>query len=481
MDMEMVEPVRPNSANAQPVTGTTTTTQATRPYAYVWVLGAITEDNPAYKGFLYDILISVRLLRDTLGSTDADFCIMAQLSPESTLNHRTTKTLPPEDMRLLDQLGIQLEMIPTQTKESFAQLVYEKFRVFQMTQYKRVLFLDADILPMTNLDYLFHLSDPDYVAANGTTTTTTTTTSQSQSQPLLRPNLFLATRGEPCNTGFFMVEPNLTTWKTLQHVIAEHHQRAQLLPYPHFDWADGWGHNFRTAGDSWESIHMTGQKRWRFHAGHSDQGLLYYFLKYKIQDVSIVIGNKVQNWIPAAPATSAQQQQQQQQPVLAKEMINVLKDHSPEPLTHLQTCPNNNNNNKGGKSTMAHLCLPLYRDYVHFSGGSKPWQKGPPKYVVKRGKGSAERLWFDELSQLNDEFDMGLDIPNWVEKHLPDMKESPLGYLARYTDHQTLVLAQSPSSNNNTNSTTTSTTNDTNTNATNANATNANATTTTTG
>jgi lipopolysaccharide biosynthesis glycosyltransferase len=322
--------------------------------------------------------------------------------------------LPQEDMRLLDKLGIKLQMLPKQTNESFAQLVYEKFRVFQMTQYKRVLFLDADILPLTNLDYLFHLSDPEHAKQNGGTA-------------LLRPNLFMATRGEPCNTGFFMVEPNESTYKKLEQVIEEHHERAKELPYPHFDWQEGWGHDFIKEGDIWESIHKTGVK-WRFHAGHSDQGLLFYFLKYKIQDVSIVIGNKLQNWMPST-------NQDSDQPI-GEEMIDGLKVHSPEPIASQIKCSSEPGDNRED----SHLCLPLYRDIVHFAGSRKPWQNTPPRQRVK-GTPSAAQLWFDELSKLNDEYDMGLDIPNWEEKHMPQMKESPLGYLAKYTDHMALVQA----------------------------------------
>ena len=36
-----------------------------------------------------------------------------------------------------------------------------KFRVLQMLQYDRVLFLDAGVLPLCNLDYWFYESYPD--------------------------------------------------------------------------------------------------------------------------------------------------------------------------------------------------------------------------------------------------------------------------------------------------------------------------------
>ena len=37
---------------------------------------------------------------------------------------------------------------------------------------------------------------------------------------------------------------------------------------------------------------------WNYYASHSDQGLLYYYTKYYLQSISIIIGDAIQNWIP---------------------------------------------------------------------------------------------------------------------------------------------------------------------------------------
>ena len=219
------------------------------PFAYAFVLGGIHEDRHAYKGFLYDVLIATKVLRK-LGST-ADFWIWTQLSPDS---NRTT--LPTEDVRLLTALNIHISELEKPAHESFAQVVYSKFRLLQMTQYQRVMFLDADIMPLVNLDYLFHLS--------------------MGSKPQLRPNLILATRGEPCNTALFIVQPLPGDWESLQQAVHEQHEAGKKLPYPHFDWQSGWGYNFLKLRDQWEAINKNGTG-WRFHAGHSDQGECLYF------------------------------------------------------------------------------------------------------------------------------------------------------------------------------------------------------------
>ena len=163
-------------------------------YAYAWVLGGIHEDKPSYKGFVWTILISANILQRE--GSDADFCLFARLSPNSNLSD-----FPVEDKRLFRALDINVVLLDKPKKESFDQLVYDKFLAIDLAAYKRVMFLDGDMMPLTNLDYIFHLSDPDYQAI----------------PTLLKPNLIMATRGEPCNTGMFMIEPSHQNFQKYWH------------------------------------------------------------------------------------------------------------------------------------------------------------------------------------------------------------------------------------------------------------------------
>jgi hypothetical protein len=133
----------------------TNKTEFVSPYAYAWVIGGIHEDRLAYKGFMWTIFISAHLLKK-LGTT-ADFWVYVRLSPDSILDD-----LPPEDRKVLEALGFNIVLLEKPKKESFAQLVYDKFLTINMTDYKRVMFLDADMIPLTGLDFYFHLSDPEY-------------------------------------------------------------------------------------------------------------------------------------------------------------------------------------------------------------------------------------------------------------------------------------------------------------------------------
>lgn len=316
-----------------------------RPYAYMWMIGGIHEDRHAYKGFLFDVMISVYLLKERLNSTDADFWVLAQLASDS---QSPNGMLPEEDLRLLKEIGVQIRMLekPHASKaESFASLVYEKFRALELTQYRRVIFLDADTIPLVNLDYIFHLSDPLHEA----------------SPTILRPNLIMASRHEPCNTGFFMVEPKHGRWELLASVLKAQMEKGKSLPYPHFNWYDGWGHNFWVSGDHWDAISTKEGRKWKFHAGHSDQGLMYYYTRYVVKDVSIVIGDKVENWYT--------NQQDEDKAELHEFYEDGLAPYFPgPPLEYEWNCqlpPNQRDQNNYFK------CVPIFQGFAHFMGKVK--------------------------------------------------------------------------------------------------------------
>jgi len=364
-------------------------------YAYAWVIGGIHPDRSSYKGFLYDVLISVHILR-RLGS-EADFHLIAQLSHEAP-----TAQLPPEDVRLLTALGIQIHTLPKPQLSSFAHLVYEKFRPLLFTQYQRVMFLDADIVPLVNLDYLFHLSEGP--------------------KPVLQPNLIMATRAEPCNTGMFIMQPMESSWNQLQEIIERQHEQARTLPYPHFDRNEGWGHSFRANGDQWEAMIKKGTT-WNYHAAFSDQGLWYYFAKYFLQNVSIVIGERLQTVTPGADG----------KPHVVENEMGVLSRYAPEPIAYQFNCDRD-------KAADPRLCYPVYRDFAHFMGSGKPWSQ---YFCRKCGKSfklnGPHHLWYETLAVINDELNMGLDMEHFAEKHIPELKDSPLGYVATLKDHAAKV------------------------------------------
>jgi len=372
-------------------------------YAYAWVLGGIHEDKPSYKGFVWTILISANILRRE--GSEADFWVYARLSPNSTLYD-----LPDEDTRLFRALDVNVVPLDKPKKESFAQLVYDKFLTINMTDYKRVMFLDGDMMPMMNLDFYFHLSDPDY-----------------QDLPtLLKPNFIMATRGEPCNTGMFMVEPSQQNFEQYLDIVRRQHLQAKILPYPHFDWDKGWGHSFTEAGDFWESVKITQRRQWRWHASHSDQGLMYMYAKYVIQDVSIAIGDRVQNWRGGSSCL----------PIKESDVRDLLTPFQGKLLRHQHLC----NNAERGQQNRFWRCNPPYDSTAHFMGKDKPWlgHRIRDKNAT-HGQYGAKGQWFAELEIINNKLNMSIDVENWNNKISPRMTGVMLGEMAMFRDQEDVI------------------------------------------
>jgi hypothetical protein len=144
--------------------------------------------------------------------------------------------------------------------------------------------MDADVLPLGNLDYLFHKSD------------------NKLGEPSIRPNMILAGSLEPANGGFFMIEPNLRALGEITETVKNRVDRARQInatdaqswKVKQFDPLIGWGHTILSP-DRWESNKKYG-RNWTFHAPYSDQGLLYYYAKYVRQNTTIVFANRLQHW-----------------------------------------------------------------------------------------------------------------------------------------------------------------------------------------
>lgn len=380
-------------------------------YAYTWIIGSINDNDLAYKGFMWDVLISAHVLHKH-GST-ADFWVYTRLSPDSNLTD-----LPAEDKRLFHELGIKVKQLEKPQKESFARFVYDKFLTFNMTDYKRVMFLDADMIPLTNLDYLFHLSDPDY---NDVPT-------------LLKPHFIVASNGEPCNTGMFMVEPSEENFLKYENIVTRQHEIAKTLPYPHFSRKYGWGVSFSELKKHrfWESVNMTKEK-WFFHAAHSDQGLMYYLSRFVVKEYSVVMGNKLQNWSPS-------KEENNNDADIESEIYDALAPYEGKVTAYQHVCDRKNNHLSKSKWK----CSPPYSSLAHFSGRKKPWLS--TLHIENINSTSSMDMkgvfyyFFRELNEISIKYNMGIDVANWNTKHLKYFKELPLGRIATYGDHADIIF-----------------------------------------
>lgn len=366
--------------------------QANSPYAYVFLLGACNPTRPTHRGFLFNILLATSQLKRSFQSK-ADIVVMVHIS-----RWANTTRLSTQEEDWLEQVGASVVYLPSTLDnnynnnnhnsnkdhhENFSSVQMLKFHLLRLTQYQRVLFLDSDVLPLCNLDYLFEMS----VAG------------------ILRENVVIAWTKEPANGGFFLLQPAADAYDQLVDVVRRQRESAKNLPAPHFDKIHGWGHAM-TPDDPWFTFQrrLSGRK-WSFYAAYSDQGLLYHYVKFVRCSVSIVLGKSVQNWKPMTFENGT----------VAVALDKVLQ----EPFKNA-TC---RRGNRSGERYMHHpatgntlAILPPYGDFAHFYSVFKPWESLDEAIAAARlpSKRSAENVlqyWFYLLRELNERLHMHIPMP----------------------------------------------------------------------
>jgi lipopolysaccharide biosynthesis glycosyltransferase len=359
-------------------------------YSYASIIGGCNPDKPAYRGYLYTVLMSWQTLREQAGSNSAkaDFCLFIQMSNQYT----TANVLPKKEHDILQQVGIHVYYMPKVEKESFYSSMMDKFRILNLTQYRRVLFLDADLLALGNLYYLFEMSD-NY-NNNAVANETSPARRAVQPPPLLQPNLVLAGALEPASGGFFMLEPAMGKLERLQGILAERNARNKTGRY--FNATEGWGHVIDPKTDPWKSTKNQNGKDWGFPGSHADQGLLYHWVMYVESNVSLVIGDLVENWSNGQLQSTLENPFQQYQPtvVFYNECLRWKQRH----------------------------CVNPYKSIVHYTGRSKPWLADtPPANIGINNTAIKKTYWWYRLSLLNDELDLGLDFDHWTKIDNPTL------------------------------------------------------------
>ncbi|CAB9505556.1 expressed unknown protein [Seminavis robusta] len=348
------------------------------PYAYAFVMGGVNEQDGRYLGMFYNILIAAYIF-DKEGSS-ADVVVYVQMSANSTLTE-----LPEDNTRLLTAMGVKIKYLPKPKVENFHQIIMQKLVILELVEYRRVIFLDTDVMPFCNLDYVFHLSDSP--------------------KPVLKKNLIIALSGSPANAGFFMLAPKPGEIEKLRKIVAKQQARAKDKGVP-FDENRGWGHVIKPP-DAWWTINKKHKRRrWKFVGSHADQGLLYHWVKYYKRSASIVSGEEVDNYGPIKTKDRIQ---------LEKTLYEPFKQYTCFPRKYERTF--------GELPTYDAQGMAPYRDFVHFLGSNKPWRQHlPPPIATNIEAETPEQYWFHMLRLLNQELDIGIDFGNWTR-----IKRTPLG------------------------------------------------------
>mmetsp|Transcript_33610 Transcript_33610/g.100194 ORF Transcript_33610/g.100194 Transcript_33610/m.100194 type:complete len:459 (-) Transcript_33610:2288-3664(-) len=353
-----------------------------RRHAYAFLMAGCDNDNLAYRGYLYNVLVGSDIFQ-TSGSK-ADVVVLIRMSAKA----KTEKILA-EDEHLLRKSGVIIQYLPkskSKESDSFYTAMLDKFWILELVQYSRVIFMDSDVIPLCNLDYIFELSDPDPASGQ---------------KSVLKENLVLAYKTEPAQGGFFMMKPGAGEFAELQEVIRIREERAKDMPWPPFDEVWGWGHVI-VPPDSWVRIDGPGGTNWTFYGAFADQGLLYHWVKYVKRSVSIVIKGSVQNWSERS----------------VNGTISAFLESTTEGVLDNASCSESDPYDRGWKTSS-----PPYRDFHHFTGKKKPWlwADAPEDFHNGEMGPSPGAMWYHTLRKVKAKYNMALNVEKLA------LKPPPLG------------------------------------------------------
>jgi len=328
-----------------------------------------------YAPYVYSVLVAAYILRRE-GST-ADIVLFIDRCGRDFVAG-SAKRKPDDDfdddigglVRALRGMRISIRTIPQQ--RSFYQLQLQKFRILGLTEYRRVLYLDSDLMPTTNLDYLFEYSDPK-------------SERQLQQPPILQENLVVVGKYAPVNGGFFMLTPHVGDLELVNRLIRDkelkqlQQQRKLFLPEAEnrtasgdvtrdgrsakngFDVKLGWGGT--TPIGSWKSLLSTGFD-WRFNAADGDQGLLWYWVRNVQRKVSIQTIDEIEHWVASESAVTAASVSSKMK---EENALVRIPDKLSQQLPHQDPL-----------WCWGVICEGLWSNFVHFYGSQKPWNVGYP-------------------------------------------------------------------------------------------------------
>lgn len=338
-----------------------------RKWAYAFLVGGAGNGN-IYLAGLASIIAAKHKLKQS-GST-ADVVVMVQMSSITS----ETKLKPYEE-ELLEKMDIRLVYIPKFAGpefENFYSLMMEKFRILNMTEYSRVLYMDSDVYPLCNMDYLFELSDPLPAPHSDT------------AKFQLKENVIVSYKSEPASGGFFILKPNATDFELIQSLIIKYEMNALTLPYPHWDENRGWG-QYITLPDYWRPVRRHFKSNtWNFHGSWADQGLLYYWTKYIKKSVSIVVGPEVEQWSPDNWEEGKGEDDQL-----------VLRTREDGSITTVVTDPLRNYSCGMPRGFFTEP----YTEFFHMTGRNKPWYKSRERLEGLEKEKDLYGQWYGSLKE----------------------------------------------------------------------------------
>lgn len=319
------------STDDSTVTAKLSTRKTRTTFAYVTLMAGVNPDDPqgleSPSSFLGYVLhfVAAAYLFDFYGSHQ-DSKLMLRLSSD----YNASKLSQPI-AELFEAIGMQVHYLERSLTDDWANMMMGKFQALKFTEYERIIFWDADVLPLCNWEYLFDLSVKDVFA----------------------PNVVMAYRNEPAQGGFFLLQPSEGDFEEIQGFFSKTSTMKQ------FDQKLAFGHAIEPP-DHWESILGNGTE-WSFYGASVDQGLLYHWVKYVKKDVSLVVKTRVDRWKEKDGRV---------------QRVGRVEDWDVMDCPNINLTPNISRPGHRGYK-------PFYRDHVHFTGKIKPWRR---KVILPDGR-----------------------------------------------------------------------------------------------
>mmetsp|Transcript_3055 Transcript_3055/g.9100 ORF Transcript_3055/g.9100 Transcript_3055/m.9100 type:complete len:388 (-) Transcript_3055:8-1171(-) len=234
---------------------------ATR-YAYAVVLGPISEERKYHK-WLYPIL-ALRTALKKRGSA-ADLLVFLALE-----EGKEDRRMLPDEEQLLTNAGVRTRYVPKPRIRGF-HMGHYKLWAWQHTEYARIQILDADVLPLVDMDALFHLpglAEAPFVGCPG--------------------------KDSVLNAGWFSLKPDCEAFKRLTDLLW---YRGQRKGHP-WDMEKGWGMPMPPWLNARGRRMATG---WNFFDSRGNQGHMYAYFRFFARDLTLVYGDRVLRWGGGAP------------------------------------------------------------------------------------------------------------------------------------------------------------------------------------
>lgn len=349
-------------------------------FAYAYMISGCTETSCI--GYVLNLVASAHVLHES--NSTADIVLRVRMAANSPLEH-----LPPEQERWLNKSGVLLDYIPKVRKDNFGVATLEKFRVLEMIEYDRVLFLDSDIMPLCNMDYMFEESFRE--------------------DGLLSEFVMLSGGVAPVTAACFLVTPQKGEFERVVDIVHRHRNKSLT-----FDPKIGWGHEI-AQDDPWQAWYKKGTN-WTFWAAASDQGILYHWIRYELLNYTWLDIAKMETWQQVDQDWSTKHPNS----TAHKIRVNNKEDKYIAKVAGRQYV---GPRNQFLRKHDLHGCgMPLYdrrdwasltpfSDFYHFAGGQKPWKDPILSQDVKQNASEFETgrdVWLHALYKANVSLGLGL-------------------------------------------------------------------------